>query len=127
MLPIYDQVIILKRAHQLALVVYRLSAQLPANEQYGLVSQIRKSAVSVAANIAEGLGRESIKETIQFLSISRGSAMETAEHMLLIRDLGLVNAGRADVLISDYRGLSAGITAFIKARKQRIQRKKLPQ
>jgi len=118
---IYDQVVIWKRAHELAVAVYQLAVQLLPDEQFGLASQVRRSAVSVAANIAEGLGRESVKETVHFLSISRGSAMETSEHLSIAKDLKLVNVKRADYLINEYRGLAAGISAFIKAKKQLVR------
>ena len=70
--------------------VYRLSADFPKEEKYGLISQIRRCAVSVPSNIAEGAGRNSDKEFRQFLAISNGSANELLTQLLLANRLGLV-------------------------------------
>ena len=64
------------KAHQLALKVYKASASFPKEETYGLLSQIRRAAVSIATNIAEGCGRGSTKELKQFMQIAMGSSSE---------------------------------------------------
>ena len=61
--------------------IFYLTKDLPRNEDYGLTSQIRRSALSISANIAEGFGRNSIGEKMQFYSISRGSLLETMNHL----------------------------------------------
>jgi len=102
-----------QKAHELAVAVYQISASLPKEEKYGLYSQVRRSAISVPANIAEGLGRYSFKERMRFVGIARGSAQETMEHLLLIRDLGMVRQFKIDGLINEYNGLAIGMSAFI--------------
>ena len=67
---------------------YRLAQRLPANEQYGLASQIRRAAVSAPANIAEGFGRWHSKEFIRFLLVANGSVKELETHMLIGTRLG---------------------------------------
>jgi len=68
-------------AMKVAEKIFYLTKDLPKNEDYGLTSQIRRSALSISANIAEGFGRNSIGEKMQFYSISRGSVFETMSHL----------------------------------------------
>ena len=77
--------------------VYRLTAEFPESEKFGLSSQMRRAAVSVPANIAEGVGRNSQKERIQFLAIARGSLTELETHVIIARELGY-SSGEQEVL-----------------------------
>jgi four helix bundle protein len=83
-----------QRAHRVALDVYRLAASLPDYERYGLASQLRRAAASIAANIAEGCGRRNScvgnGDLIRALHAAMGSAMELEYHLLLARDAGLI-------------------------------------
>ncbi len=69
--------------------VYKLSSSFPKEEKYGLTTQIRRSAVSIASNIAEGAGRNSNKEFIYFLSIANGSSFELLTQIYLSKRLNL--------------------------------------
>lgn len=87
-----------QKAHQLTLVVYRHTASFPREELYGLTTQLRRSASSIAANLAEGCGRNGDAELARFCSIAMGSASELEYHLLLARDLNLLNtADHADL------------------------------
>ncbi|NLF65182.1 MAG: four helix bundle protein [Chloroflexi bacterium] len=79
-----------QRAHQLTLAVYRMTESFPKHELYGLTSQLRRSAMSIPTNMAEGCGRESIVELARFLQIAMGSAKELEYQLLLAHDLGYV-------------------------------------
>ena len=79
------------KAHELTMLVYKLTRGFPRDEVYGLTSQIRRSAASIGANIAEGCGRHSDGEMSRFLQIARGSASETEYHLLLAKDLGFLH------------------------------------
>ena len=76
-----------QKAHVMTLDVYCATRSFPREELYGLTSQLRRSAASIGANIAEGCGRRSDGEMCRFLQIARGSASETEYHVMLARDL----------------------------------------
>jgi len=77
-----------QKAHRFALDLYRDTQGFPAEERFGLTTQLRRAAVSVASNIAEGCGREGERDFARFLSIAGGSASEVEYQLLLARDLG---------------------------------------
>ena len=77
-------------AHEVVLDIYNLSTSFPKTEMYGVTSQIRRAAASVATNIAEGAGTVSKKEFARYLHISLASASETEYLLLLCRDLGYI-------------------------------------
>ena len=81
-----------KRSHSLTLEIYKVTGTFPRSELYGLTSQIRRSASSVPANIAEGCGRYGNAELTRFLHISMGSASELEYHILLAHDLKYLTA-----------------------------------
>ena len=78
-------------AHGLTLAAYRVTRGFPQTERYGLSAQIRRSAASVCANIAEGCGRRGGNDFARFLQIALGSASELEYHLLLAADLELVD------------------------------------
>jgi four helix bundle protein len=80
-----------EKAHQFALMVYRLTKSFPREEQYGLTSQLRRAAASVPTNIAEGCGRGSDPDFARFLQVALGSACECDYLLLLSRDLEYVS------------------------------------
>jgi four helix bundle protein len=80
-----------RAAHQLTLSVYRVTDNFPARERYALVSQLRRAAASVGANIAEGCGRGSDADARRCFQIALGSACEVLNHALLARDLGVLD------------------------------------
>jgi len=90
-----------QKAHQLSLAVYRGSSTFPKHEMYGIVSQMRRCAASIGANIAEGCCRKGDIEMRRLLQIAMGSASELEYHLLLARDLGYLR-------LSDYEPLDRG-------------------
>ena len=90
------------KAHEMALGCYRLTAEFPRTELFGLTSQIRRCGSSIPANIAEGCGRLGNTELHRFLQIACGSASELEYHFLLAKDLGYIQTQ----IISQYRDKS---------------------
>lgn len=86
----YKELKVWQQAMDIATEIYRITALFPAEERYGLQSQIRRSAVSVASNIAEGAGRNSDGEFKQFLGIAYGSAYELEMQLLISRNLAFI-------------------------------------
>lgn len=77
-----------KKARSFTAYIYQLTSTFPKEEQYGLISQIRRCAISIPSNIAEETGRQHIKETIQFLTIARGSLYEIETQIYVSFDIG---------------------------------------
>src|SRR5258708_4360258 len=93
----FRDLLVWQRSIELSVSVYKLSASFPREEIYGLTSQIRRAAVSVASNIAEGQGRNSVGEFRQFLGVARGSNLEAQTQLVIAGRLGF---GHADYLTS---------------------------
>lgn len=77
-----------KEGHILVLGIYRETKSFPKEETFGLVSQMRRCAVSITSNIAEGFSRQSYKEKIQFYSIAQGSVTELQNQLIIAKDVG---------------------------------------
>lgn len=99
--------------------LYRLSSDWPKHEQYGLVSQIRRAAVSIAANIAEGAGRRTTGEFIQFVGIARGSLAEVETLLLVARRLGYIEDAICKALLQDIYELGRMTTGLIQSLEQK--------
>ncbi len=92
----YKDLIIWKKSMELAKVVYTITDKFPSDERYGIVNQMRRAAVSIASNIAEGAGRESDKEFNYFLSISNGSSYELQTQLLISADIELLKPDKIE-------------------------------
>jgi len=91
MLKNYKELNVWQRSYKLCLDVYRISAGFPKEEKFGLTSQIRRSAVSVPSNIAEGYGRKTTADYVKSLYIAYGSNCELETQMMLSRDLDYID------------------------------------
>jgi four helix bundle protein len=103
-----------QRAHQLALAVYATTRLFPREERYGLTSQLRRASVSIPANIAEGCGRNSTADFSRFLHIAAGSASELEYHLLLARDLGMLDGPTFARLANEVTDVKRMLSAFTK-------------
>lgn len=100
----FKELIVWQRAVQMTTAIYKLTAEFPASEKFGLTSQLRRAAVSVASNIAEGYGRSTRGEYIQFLGHARGSNCEVETQLVIAASLGFGAAPQmmtADQLCAD--------------------------
>jgi four helix bundle protein len=94
----WKDLLVWQRAHELVLEVYRVTKEFPESERFGLTQQIRRSAVSIAANIVEGKSKKTDKEFSAFLYNSRGSLEETRYHILLSKDLDYISREKYEFL-----------------------------
>jgi len=112
----FKKLTVWQRAMELAKSVYRYSGQFPASEMYGLSSQMRRSVVSIASNIAEGKKRSSKKEFMHFLRVADGSAGELETQFLLAREIfkGLPGENEVELLLSETQRMLTGLIVFLK-------------
>ena len=107
-----------QRAHVIALSVYGATADFPDDERFGLISQMRRAASSIGANIAEGAGRGSNADFSRFLHNATGSANELENFLLLARDLAFLEAARFEKLsaeLEEVKRMLGGFMARVKA------------
>ncbi len=88
----FQQLEVWKEAHKLVLMVYQITEGFPSHERFGLVSQMRRAAVSVPANIAEGFKRRGIRDKIHLYNIAEGSLEELKYFFILSKDLGYISS-----------------------------------
>jgi four helix bundle protein len=110
-----------KEGHKLALTVYQITENFPDKERFGLISQLRRAAVSVTSNIAEGFNRGDVKDKIRFYLFSRGSLAEIQNQLLIAKDIGFLkkeefeNIAQKTILVHKLlNGLIKSLNRFIK-------------
>jgi four helix bundle protein len=113
----YQDLAIWKKAMQLVVQVYHLTRRFPREEMHGLTSQMRRAAVSIPTNIAEGWGRGSRKEYIQFLRIARGSLLELETLLAISRNLRYLSQEDMQArlaLVGEISRMLSGLIASLK-------------
>jgi four helix bundle protein len=123
----YQRLGVWQDAHQLVLSVYRSTSGFPAAERYVLTSQIRRVAISIAANIAEGCGRNRDGEFAQFIGIALGSANELDYLLAVARDLGFIDhatSGSCSIALASIRSRLAALQRRLRSapEKPRLKR-----
>jgi four helix bundle protein len=104
-----------KKSINIVTTVYKITASFPKDELYGLTSQIRRAAVSIPSNIAEGAGRNHVNEFRQFLYISLGSASELETQLIISEMLGYICNEKSQELITELNSVSRMIQGLIKS------------
>jgi four helix bundle protein len=108
----FEDVELWKKAHRWVLGIYRFTEKFPKHELFGLVSQLRRAAVSVPANFAEGFKRRSVKEKARFYNIAQGSIEECRYYLLLAKDL---EYGDSAPLTAQVAEVARMLNAYIRA------------
>ena len=119
MLRSFKELKVWKKSYDLCLKAYRITAAFPKDERYGLTSQIKRSAVSIPSNIAEGYGRKTTVDYVRFLYISYGSTCELETQILLAGDLGFIDTGNLGETLRSVKEVERMLKALIRALEQK--------
>ncbi len=116
----FKELKIWNKARMLVKEVYSITEKLPIEEKFGLTSQMRRAAVSIASNIAEGSGKESQKEFLRFLETAYSSAFELETQFILAEDLAFLNKEESAHLLSVVQEIQKMIYGFSKTLKSNL-------
>src|SRR5215813_3098810 len=108
----FRDLMVWQKAHEFVLTVYQLTGSFPDREKFGLSHQMRRAAVSIAANISEGFGKRSRAEKARFLNIAEGSLEESRYYLILAHDLGY---GQTESLMDTLEEASRLLNAYARA------------
>jgi len=111
------------KAHNLTVELYRVSREFPREETYGLTSQLRRAAISIGSNLAEGCGRRTSTELARFVRVAMGSASELDYQLLLARDLGFMKDDDFERTAKDLTEVRKMLTAFLSSVEKQIESK----
>jgi four helix bundle protein len=109
----YKELIVWQKSMLLVKEIYILTASFPKSEVFSLVSQIRRAAISIPSNIAEGYGRKSSKEYAQFYAIAYGSCLELETQLLIAQEVGYIEAKEAEKVFALLKEVSAMLNAML--------------
>lgn len=109
----FEDLIVWQKAHEFVLSVYKYTARFPKEEVYALTSQFKRSAISVAANIAEGFKKRGKKDKVKFLNISQGSLEECRYYLILSHDFGYGENNHLAVILTETSKLLEAYIAAI--------------
>ena len=108
----FQDLLVWQKAHQFVLAAYALTAAFPKQETYGLALQMRRAAVSISANIAEGFRRRGKPDKARFMNLAEGSIEESRYYLILAKDLGY---GDTDSLMTSLEEISRLLDAYTRA------------
>lgn len=106
-------------ARELRNQIYKLARKFPPEEKYGLASQMQRSAISITANIAEGFGRYSYQENIQFCRTARGSAFEVRDHLITAEDQSYISSSEHQDVDALAQRVIQTLNGYIRATQER--------
>ena len=116
----YQDLIVWQKSVQLVTDIYSLTRNFPADERFGIISQLNRAAISIPTNIAEGWGRETSKNYLQFLRISRGSVMEVQTLLIISKNLNFISQTEFDSLSTKTEEVGKILQGLIKSIKEKI-------
>lgn len=116
----YTELNVWKESRLLVKLIYKLIEEFPKEEQYGISSQIKRSVVSIPSNIAEGIGRNTIKDSIQFYYVSRGSLYELETQLYLSSDLNFISKNQLEIILGQITTVKKLLSGFINHYKKKL-------
>jgi four helix bundle protein len=117
----YQELDVWQKGVSLSIEVYKVTEEFPRSEKFGLTAQTRRAAVSIPANIAEGWGRGSTREYVQFLLVARGSIFELETHLIIGQKLGFLEESRLGRLLEVTQAIGRMVNGLILALRARCQ------
>ena len=111
----YKDLLVWQKGLEIVKEIYLICTFLPKNEVFGLQSQMKRAAISIPSNIAEGYGRNYTQNYIQFLRIARGSLLELETQIIISKELDLINENQSNKIISLITEENKMLNAFIKS------------
>ena len=108
----FEKLIFWQKSIELAKEVYIICVELPKDEKFGLISQIKRSVISIPSNIAEGAGRNNDREFYHFLGIANASSFELQTQLILVKELGLIEIDKVSKILSDLNEIQRMIYSF---------------
>lgn len=112
-----------KEGHKLVIMIYKITKNFPKEETYSLVDQMRRSAASITANIAEGFGRQTYREKVQFYYMAKGSLSELKNFLLIAKDVGYLSYEELQTLVQQSIMVDKLLQGFIRKSKTFINQK----
>lgn len=110
----FEDLLVWRKAHELALAVYRISAGFPIVERFGLISQLRRAVIPVPANIAEGFKKRGRADKVRYMNIAQGSLEESRYYLILAHDLGYCDTEQLRCSVDEVGRLLNSYAAAIK-------------
>lgn len=120
----YRDLLVWQRSVELVTKIYKCTRDWPTDERFGLISQVRRAAVSVPSNIAEGNGRQSPGEDVHSLGIALGSLFETETQLIIAKNLGYAKEATVDAFLAETGHIGRMLYGLINTRKQRKSARK---
>ena len=119
----FTDLLVWQEGHKLVVMIYRITKLFPKEELYSLVDQMRRAAASITANIAEGFGRQTYKEKLQFYYTAQGSLIELKNFILIAKDVEYINTDHLKELAAHANLTHQLLQGFIQKTKSFINRK----
>ncbi|OVE78962.1 hypothetical protein BVY00_01520 [bacterium G20] len=116
----FEQLIAWQKAQDIAVLIYKVTKEFPPDESYTLIDQMRRAINSVSANIAEGFGRKTPKDKLQFYNIAYGSLLEVKNYLYLAERLGYITNLSKDNFIDDVIDIQKLINALMRSVKNNV-------
>jgi four helix bundle protein len=116
----YKELDVWKESKELVKLIYLFTSSFPNSEQFGLTTQVRRAAISVPSNIAEGVGRNHSKDTLQFLYVARGSFYELETQLIIASELFEINSNNYEEILKKMQHIKMLLNGFINYYKKKV-------
>jgi four helix bundle protein len=116
----FKDLVVWQKAHELVLAIYSLTGSFPRSEIYCLTNQIRRAAISIPANIAEGFRKRGMSDKTRFFNVAQGSLEECRYYLILTQDLGYAATADADALLEEVSKLLVAYARAIESNRRKL-------